>query len=107
MHSKSRKLNEGMRQLAKHSSESWKQDHPSTLFGNSVQRADRAVKQAMSHPQEIAVEHAFNSIEHAENAYQNALEHNEHLDMVEQNKEILDTVKVQLSEVEQIIEERE
>ncbi len=91
--------------MAKHSSESWKQDHPSTLFGNSVQRADRAVKQAMSHPQEIALEHAFNSIEHAENAYQNALNYNEHLDMVEQHKEQLETVKQQLDEVEGILEE--
>lgn len=91
--------------MAKHSSESWKQDHPSTLFGNSVQRADRAVKQAMSHPQEIAVEHAFNSIQHAENAYENARQHNEHLDMVEANKEHLDMVKQQLDEVEGILEE--
>ncbi|CAM5222764.1 hypothetical protein UACE39S_01012 [Ureibacillus acetophenoni] len=89
----------------KHSSGSWKQDHPSTLFGNAVQRADRAVKQAMSHPQEIAVEHAFNSIEHAENAYENARQHNEHLDMVESNKEHLDMVKQQLDEVEEILEE--
>ena len=85
--------------MAKHSDTSWKQDHPSTLFSNSVQRADRAVKQAMSHPQEIAIEHAFNSIEHAENAMQNAVEHNEHLDMVEQNKEHLELVKQQLNEV--------
>jgi len=85
--------------LAKHSDTSWKQDHPSTLFSNSVQRADRAVKQAMSHPQEIAIEHAFNSIEHAENAMHNAVEHNEHMDMVEQNKEHLELVKQQLNEV--------
>lgn len=87
--------------MAKHSDTSWKQDHPSTLFSNSVQRADRAVKQAMSHPQEIAVEHAFNSIEHAENALKNAVEHNEHLDTVEQNKEILDQAKQQLNEIKQ------
>nr|WP_106782543.1 hypothetical protein [Lysinibacillus timonensis] len=93
--------------MAKHSSESWKQDHPSTLFGNSVQRADRAVKQAMSHPQEIAVEHAFNSIEHAENAYLNAVEHNEHLDMVEQHKEQLDMVKQQLHEIDEIVQEKQ
>ena len=85
--------------MAKHSDTSWKQDHPSTLFSNSVQRADRAVKQAMSHPQEIAIEHAFNSIEHAENAMQNAVEHNEHMDMVEQNKEHLELVKQQLNDV--------
>jgi len=92
--------------LAKHSDTSWKQDHPSTLFSNSVQRADRAVKQAMSHPQEIAVEHAFNSIEHAENALKNAVEHNEHLDTVEQNKEILDQAKQQLHEIKQSIKEQ-
>lgn len=91
--------------MAKHSSESWKQDHPSTLFGNSVQRADRAVKQAMSHPQEIALEHAFNSIERAENAYMNAVEHDEHLDMVEQHREHLETIKQQLDEVEGLLEE--
>jgi len=92
--------------LAKNSDTSWKQDHPSTLFSNSVQRADRAVKQAMSHPQEIAVEHAFNSIEHAENALKNAVEHNEHLDTVEQNKEILDQAKQQLHEIKQSIKEQ-
>ncbi len=91
--------------MAKHSDTSWKQDHPSTLFSNSVQRADRAVKQAMSHPQEIAVEHAFNSIEHAENALQNAVQHNEHLDTFEQNKEILEEAKQQLGEVKKMVEE--
>ncbi|HCG4535984.1 hypothetical protein [Ureibacillus chungkukjangi] len=85
--------------MAKHSDTSWKQDHPSTLFSNSVQRVDRAVKQAMSHPQEIAIEHAFNSIEHAENALQNAVQQNEHLDTVEQNKELLEQAKQQLNEV--------
>lgn len=91
--------------MAKHSDTSWKQDHPSTLFSNSVQRADRAVKQAMSHPQEIAVEHAFNSIEHAENALLNAIQHNEHLDTVEQNQDLLEQAKKQLNEVKQIVEE--
>lgn len=93
--------------MAKHSDTSWKQDHPSTLFGNSVQKADRAVKQAMSHPEEIAVEHAFNSITHAENAFSNAVQHEEHMDMIEANKQHLDKVKQQLREVEEIVEEKE
>ncbi|RHW36170.1 DUF2564 family protein [Lysinibacillus yapensis] len=92
--------------MAKHSDTSWKQDHPSTLFSNSVQKADRAVKQAMSHPEEIAVEHAFNSIDHAENALQNAQQHNEHMDTVEQNKEHLDDLKEKLNEVKEIVEEQ-
>lgn len=92
--------------MAKHSDTSWKQDHPSTLFGNSVQKADRAVKQAMSHPEEIAVEHAFNSIAHAENAFSNAVQHEEHMDMIETNKQHLDKVKQQLREVEEIVEEQ-
>ncbi|HWK23135.1 MAG TPA: hypothetical protein VNS08_08905 [Ureibacillus sp.] len=92
--------------MAKHTDTSWKQDHPITLFGNSVQKADRAVKQAMSHPQEIAVEHAFNSIEHAENALLNAVEHGEHMDMVEYNKAQLEEVKDQLNKVKEIIEEQ-
>lgn len=87
--------------MAKHSDTSWKQDHPSTLLGNSVQKANRAVKQAMSHPEEIAIEHAFNSIEHAENALMNAERHQEHMDMVEQNKEMLDTIKQQLEETKE------
>ena len=86
--------------MAKHSDKSCKKDHPVTFSTNSVQKADRAVKQAMSHPEEMAVEHAFNSILHAENAVSNAEEHNEHLDIVEQNKEHLDTIKHQLGEVE-------
>ncbi len=89
--------------LAKHSDTSWKNDHPSTLFSNSVQKADRAVKQAMSHPEEIALEHAFNSISHAENALLNATEHNEHMDTVQQNKEQLERVKQQLQEVGDIL----
>lgn len=87
--------------MAKHSDTSWKQDHPSTLLSNSVQKANRAVKQAMSHPEEIAIEHAFNSIEHAENALMNAERHQEHMDMVEQNKEMLDTIKQQLEETKE------
>ncbi len=76
--------------MAKHSDTSWKQDHPSTLFSNSVQKADRAVKQAMSHPEEIAVEHAFKAISRAENSLKNAENHNEHMDTVEQNKSQLE-----------------
>lgn len=87
-------------QLAKHSHTSWKKDHPSTLFTNSVERADRAVKQAMSHPEEIAIEHAFNSLARAENACLNAEKHQEHLDIVEQNKQYLETIRRQLQEVE-------
>ncbi|KGR88425.1 hypothetical protein CD30_18305 [Ureibacillus massiliensis 4400831 = CIP 108448 = CCUG 49529] len=92
--------------MAKHSDISWKNDHPSTLFSNSVQKADRAVKQAMTHPEEIAVEHAFNAIEHAENARLNAEQHNEHMDIVEQNIEYLETLKKQLEDVEDIVEEQ-
>ena len=91
--------------MAKHSDTSWKQDHPSTLFGNSVQKADRAVKQAMSHPEEIAVEHAFNAISHAENAFENAEQHNEHMDLVEHNKSQLELLKQQLQEVQKIVED--
>ena len=86
--------------MAKHSHQSWKKDHPVTLSTNSVNKADRAVKQAMSHPEEIAVEYAFNSVSHAENALSNAEVHNEHLDIVEQNKDHLEVIKRQLDEVE-------
>ncbi|MEK4627169.1 MAG: hypothetical protein ABS944_10265 [Solibacillus sp.] len=79
---------------------SWKQNHPSTLLSNSVGRSERAVKQVMSHPEEIAVEHAFNSIEHTENALLNAEERQEHLDIVEQNKTKLSELKDQLEEVQ-------
>lgn len=87
--------------MTNHSTPSWKKNHPSSLLTNSVQKADRAVKQAMSHPEEIAIEHAFNSIEHAENALQNAIQHGEHLDTVDQNKQHLDDVKKQLREVKE------
>ncbi|MNJ53183.1 hypothetical protein D3C77_485630 [compost metagenome] len=92
--------------MAKHSDTSWKKDHPSTLLSNSVQKADRAVKQAMSHPEEITVEHAFNSISHAENAVLNAEQHDEHMDTVQQNKEQLEQVKQQLQEVQEIVEDQ-
>jgi len=84
---------------------SWKQDHPSTLFGNSVQKAERLLKQAKSHPEEIAIEHAFNQIEHAENALLNAVEYGEHMDTIQQNKEHLDLIKRQLHEVQGKAEE--
>lgn len=87
--------------MAKHSDTSWKKDHPSTLLSNSVQKANRAVKQAMSHPEEIAIEHAFNAISHAENALSNAEQHNEHMDTVQQNKEQLELIKQQLQETQE------
>ena len=91
--------------MTNNSHPSWKKNHPSTLLSNSVQKADRAVKQAMSHPEEIAVEHAFNSIEHAENALKNASQHQEHMDIVDQNKQQLDQIKQQLDEVSENIKD--
>ncbi|WP_153733652.1 hypothetical protein [Sporosarcina obsidiansis] len=85
--------------MAKDSNTSWKKDHPSTFFSNSIQKADRSVKQAMSHPEEMAVEHAFNSVERAESAYLNAEEQNEHMDTVQQNKKQLDLMKKQIQEI--------
>ncbi|MFJ8264032.1 hypothetical protein ACIQ4I_19155 [Rummeliibacillus sp. NPDC094406] len=92
--------------MAKHSDVSWKQDHPSTLFGNSVQKAERLLKQAKSHPEEIALEHAFNQIEHAENALLNAVEYGEHMDTIKQNKDHLELIKQQLHEVQEKVEEQ-
>jgi len=92
--------------LAKHSVTSWKKDHPSTLLSNSVQKADRAVKQAMSHPEEFAIEHAFNSISHAENALTNAEQYDEHMDTVQQNKEQLELIKQQLHEAQATLKDQ-
>jgi len=80
---------------------SWKQNHPNTLLTNSVERSERAVKQVMSHPEEFAIEHAFNSIERTENALTNAEQRQEHLDIVEQNKEKLSDLKQQLNGVQE------
>ncbi|MEO4055331.1 hypothetical protein [Solibacillus sp. CAU 1738] len=85
--------------MAKHSHMSWKQDHPSTLSSNSVQKAERLLKLAKSHPEEMAVEHVFNQITHAENALLNAEQYGEHLDIVQQNKDQLELIKQQLHEV--------
>ncbi|MBK3496488.1 hypothetical protein JFL43_16810 [Viridibacillus sp. YIM B01967] len=92
--------------MAKHSDISWKQDHPSTLFSNSVQKAERMLKQAMSHPEEIAIEHTFNQIEHAENASLNAEQYGEHLETVQQNKEYLELIKQQLHEVQEKVKKQ-
>lgn len=92
--------------MGKDSDTSWKKDNPNTFFSNSVQKADRAVKQAMSHPEEIAVEHAFNSISRAEKAFLNAEQHNEQANSVQQNKEQLELMKQQLSDVQGIVEEQ-
>lgn len=96
----------GMIRLAKHSGPSWKKEHPSTLTSNSVQKADRAVKQVMSHPEEVALEHAFNSISRAENSLKNAEQKEEHMDIVEQNKTHLNELKQQLHEVKEIVEDQ-
>ncbi|QDQ02139.1 hypothetical protein FOH38_17500 [Lysinibacillus fusiformis] len=92
--------------MAKHSDTSWKQDHPSTLFSNSVQKAERLLKHAKSHPEEIAIEHTFNQIERAENARLNAEQYGEHLDTVEQNKEYLERIKQQLHEVQEEVKKQ-
>lgn len=86
--------------MAKHSDTTWKQDHPSTLFGNSVQKADRLLKQAQSHPDEEAFELAFNQIQHAENAHSNAVEFGEHMDIIEQNNDYLEQIRQQLQIVQ-------
>ena len=88
--------------MAKDSDISWKKDSPNTFLNNSVQKADRAVKQAMSHPEEMAVEHALNSISHAEKAFLNAEQHNEQTNPVQQSKEQLDLMKQQLNDVQGI-----
>ncbi|NYF25697.1 hypothetical protein [Sporosarcina sp. JAI121] len=92
--------------MAKNSDTSWKKDNQNTFLSNSVQKADRAVKQAMSHPEEIAVEHAFNSISRAEKAFSNAEQNIEQADSVQQNKEQLDLMKQQLNDVHRIVEEQ-
>ena len=92
--------------MGKDTDTSWKKDNPNTFLSNSVQKADRAVKQAMSHPEEIAVEHAFTSISRAEKAFSNAEQHNEQANSVQQNKEQLELMKQQLNDVQGIVEER-
>lgn len=81
------------------SNPSWKKNHPSSQLSKAVEKAERSVKQAMSHPEEMAVEHAFNSILRAENAFANAVELNEHMDTVHQNKEQLDDLRKQLKDI--------
>ena len=93
--------------MANDSNPSWKKNHPSSQLSNSVEKAERSVKQAMSHPEEMAVEHAFNSIFRAENAFANAVELNEHMDTVQQHKEQLDEMKQQLKEVYEQVEKKE
>ena len=80
---------------------SWKQNHPISLLSNSVERTERAVKQAMSHTEEFAVEHAFNSLERTENALANAEQKQEHMDIVEQNKAKLDELKQNILEIDE------
>ena len=85
---------------------SWKQNHPVTLLSNSVGKSERAVKQVISHPEEIAVEHAFNAIGHSENALHNAEVRQEHVDLIEQNKAKLSELKQQLDEVNDTLKDR-
>jgi len=92
--------------MAKGSDISWKKDNPNTFLSNSVQKADRAVKQAMSHPEEIAVEHAFNSISHADKALLHAEHQDEQANSVQQNKEQLDLLKQQLNDANGIVKEQ-
>lgn len=87
--------------MAKHTDTSWKEDHPSTLLSNSVQKANHAVKQAMSYPEEQTTQQAYDSIAHAENALDNAEQHHEHMDTVQQNKEQLELLEHQLDELQE------
>jgi len=89
--------------MAKRSEISWKRDNPNTFLSNSVQKADRAVKQAMTHPEEIAVEHAFNSLSRADKAFLHAEQQDEPANSVQQNKEQLDLMKQQLNDVNEIV----
>lgn len=91
--------------MAKRSDTSWKKDNPNTFLSNSVQKADRAVKQAMTHPEEIAVEHAFNSIARADKARLHAEQQDEPANSVQQNKEQLDLIKGQLNEANGIVKD--
>lgn len=59
----------------------------------------------MSHPEEIAVEHAFNSISHPENALSSAEQLHEYMYAVEQSKEQLELIKQQLLEAEENVKE--
>ncbi|WOV86938.1 hypothetical protein QWT69_13830 [Sporosarcina oncorhynchi] len=93
--------------MANDSNPSWKKNHPSSQLGNAVEKADRSVKQAMSHPEEIAVEHAFNAIFRAENAFANAVELNEHMDTVQQNKKQLNDLSQQLKGVQKEVNKKE
>ncbi|CAM3276618.1 hypothetical protein FITA111629_14195 [Filibacter tadaridae] len=92
--------------MAKGSDARRRRDNPNTFLSNSVEKADRAVKQAMSHPEEIAIEHAFNSILRAEKSFANAEQHDEENDLVRQNKEQLAMMKRQLSDVQGIVDEQ-
>lgn len=93
--------------MAKNQRPSWKKEHPVSFLSNSVEKADRSLKQAMSHPEEIAIEHAFNSISRAENAFANAVEQDEHMDIVEQNNDQLKTMRDQLRDVSDIVEDQQ
>lgn len=93
--------------VANDSNPSWKKNHPSSQLSNAVEKAERSVKQAMSHPEEMAVEHAFNSILRAENAFANAVELNEHMDIVLQNKEQLANLRQQLKDAHEEVEGKE
>jgi len=92
--------------MAKRSEISWKKDNPNTFLSNSVQKADRAVKQAMTHPEEMAVEHAFNSISRADKAFSHAQQQDVQANSVQQNKEQLDLMKQQLNDVNGIVKEQ-
>ncbi len=92
--------------MAKRSEMSWKKDNPNTFLSNSVEKANRSVKQAMSHPEEMAVEHAFNSIARAEKAFSNAEQLSGQMDNIQLNKEQLDSMRQQLNEVNRIVEEQ-
>lgn len=59
----------------------------------------------MSHPEEFAVEHAFNSMERTENALANALQRQEHLDIVEQNISKLDELKQSILEIDESLKD--
>ncbi|GAB6989773.1 hypothetical protein [Paenibacillus pini] len=92
--------------MAKHSDTSWKLEHPSTLLRNSVQKANHAVKQVLSHPEEQVIEQAYNALSHAENALVNAEQLHENMDTVQQDREQLELMKQQLHNAQEIVKDR-
>lgn len=85
--------------MADHTGMSWKNKNVITQLNNSVDNVTLALQQAQSHPTQQTIQQAQNSLEHANNALNDALQNSEYQEPVDRLQEQLNQNKEQLQQL--------